>query len=49
MKYLVTTLGMPNEEVIGRGTRAEIFFDKGTLKKDILDLKTIDYFSKMLK
>ena len=49
MKYLVDTLGLPPEELLLTGNRAGVFFEKSTLKAEINNLKTIDYFSKKLE
>lgn len=48
MKYLVSCLGPPPESLLSKGTRSNIFFEKGVLKKEFTELKTIEYFSKLL-
>ena len=49
MKYFVDTLGLPSENMLTSGTRAGIFFEKGKVKKEITEQKTIEYFSKKLE
>ena len=49
MKYFVDTLGIPPENLLKMGNRSGIFFDRGQVRKEITDQKTIDYFSKKLE
>ena len=48
MKYFVDTLGVPPEHLLTSGNRAGIFFDRGEVRAQIMEQKTIDYFSKKL-
>lgn len=48
MKYLVNSIGLPPESMLNKGSRSNLFFEKGALKKEVAELKTIDYFSKLL-
>ena len=49
MKYFVDTLGIPPEHLLASGNRAGIFFDRGEVRAEIMEQKTIDYFSKKLE
>lgn len=45
---MVNSLGPPPETLLNRGSRSNLFFEKGVLKKELSELKTIEYFSKLL-